>query len=266
MNGFPSFNDPFFRMNLNEREIPHHVAIIMDGNGRWARERGLPRIEGHRKGADSVKEIVRVSGNLGIRHLTLYAFSVENWRRPREEIDSLMEMLETFLRDQRSELVKRKIRFHTIGRIEDLPAAVQAEIEKTLSATSTFDQWHLNLALNYGSRTEVVDAFRAYGKAATAGKEDPAECNWEKISRYLYTREIPDPDLIIRTSGETRLSNFLLLQSAYAEIYFSSILWPDFREAEFMKAIEHYRSRERRFGLTGDQIRQNRPSPSLTIP
>jgi len=266
MKGLPSFNEPLFRMNLNEREIPHHVAVIMDGNGRWARERGLPRIQGHRKGADSVKEIVRVSGNLGIRHLTLYAFSVENWRRPQDEIDSLMEMLETFLREQRSELVKRKIRFHTIGRTEDLPAKVQVEIEKTLLATAQFDQWHLSLALNYGSRTEVVDAVRAYAEAVAAGKEDPAECSWEKLSCYLYTGKLPDPDLIIRTSGETRLSNFLLLQSAYAEIYFSPVLWPDFREAEFMKAIEHYRSRERRFGLTGDQIRQNRLSPSLTIP
>lgn len=236
--------------------MPEHVAIIMDGNGRWARERGLPRIEGHRKGADSVKEIVRVSADLKIRHLTLYAFSVENWQRPRDEIDGLMEMLERFLRDQTRDLVKRKVRFRTIGRTDDLPASVRAEINRTLEATDSFREWHLNLALNYGSRTEMVDAARAYAKAVAAGLQDPEECNWETLSRYLYTADLPDPDLIIRTSGETRLSNFLLLQSAYSEIFFSPVLWPDFREEEFRRAITHYTSRERRFGRTGEQLRQ----------
>lgn len=233
----------------------------MDGNGRWARERGLSRIEGHRKGADSVKETVRVSADLKIRHLTLYAFSVENWQRPRDEIDGLMEMLEHFLRDQTDELVKRKVRFRTIGRTDDLPAAVRAEIHRTLEATSSFTEWHLNLALNYGSRTETVDAVRAYAEAVAAGREDPAACNWETFNKYLYTSGLPDPDLIIRTSGETRLSNFLLLQSAYSEIFFSPVLWPDFREGEFLRAIEHYATRERRFGKTGDQLKGESPAP-----
>lgn len=243
-------------MNLKHSRIPEHVAIIMDGNGRWACERGLPRIEGHRKGADSVKEIVRASADLKIRHLTLYAFSVENWRRPQDEIDGLMEMLERFLRDQTRELVKRKVRFRTIGRTDDLPASVRAQIKRTLEATASFHEWHLNLALNYGSRTEVVDAVQAYAKAVAAGLEDPAACNWESFSRYLYTADLPDPDLIIRTSGETRLSNFLLMQGAYSEIFFSPVLWPDFREEEFLRAIEHYTSRERRFGRTGEQLKQ----------
>ncbi len=238
----------------------------MDGNGRWACERGLPRIEGHRKGADSVKEIVRVSADLKIPNLTLYAFSVENWGRPQDEVDGLMDMLERFLRDQTSELVKRKVRFRTIGRTGDLPASVQKEIKRTLEATSSFRDWHLNLALNYGSRTEMVDAVTAYAKAVTAGLEDPDACTWETFNQYLYTANLPDPDLIIRTSGETRLSNFLLLQSAYSEIFFSPVLWPDFREDAFLQAIEHYSSRERRFGRTGEQLKQEARRPSLSFP
>ncbi len=238
----------------------------MDGNGRWARERGLPRIEGHRKGADSVKEVVRVSGDLGIRYVTLYAFSVENWRRPQDEIDGLMEMLERFLRDQTKELVKRKVHFSTIGRTDELPATVRAEIEKTRAATREFREWHLILALNYGSRTEIVDAVRAYSQAVAEGRETAADCNWETLNRYLYTAEIPDPDLIIRTSGETRLSNFLLLQSAYSEIFFSPVLWPDFREREYRRAIEHFTTRERRFGRTGEQLKQATPPASLAFP
>ncbi len=244
-------------MTSHPSRIPEHVAIIMDGNGRWARERGLPRIEGHRKGADSVKDAVRVAGEMKIRHLTLYAFSVENWRRPQEEVDGLMEMLERFLRDQTRELVKRKVRFRTIGRTDDLPANVRAQIQRTREATASFHEWNLNLALNYGARTEAIDAVQAYARAVAAGLEDPAACNWETFARYLYTADLPDPDLIIRTSGETRLSNFLLLQSAYSEIFFSSVLWPDFREPEFRRAIEHYSSRQRRFGRTGEQCQQD---------
>jgi len=236
----------------------------MDGNGRWARERNLPRIEGHRKGADSVKEVVRVSGDVGIRYVTLYAFSVENWQRPKDEVDGLMEMLERFLRDQTGELVKRKVRFRTIGRTDELPPSVCAQIKKSREATKHFTEWHLILALNYGSRTEVVDAVKAYGEAVAAGKEDPSRCDWAAVSRYLYTTDIPDPDLIIRTSGETRLSNFLLLQGAYSELFFSPVLWPDFREEEYRAALEHYATRERRFGRTGEQLHQ--PPPSLVSP
>lgn len=252
-------------MTLNPARIPQHIAIIMDGNGRWACERGLPRIEGHRQGANSVKAIVRAAADLKIRHLTLYAFSVENWQRPREEIDGLMGMLEQFLRDQTTELVKRKVRFNTIGQIDALPAAVQVQIRRTLAATASFTEWNLNLALNYGARNEVVDAVKAYAEAVAAGRADPADCNWETFAQYLYTAALPDPDLIIRTSGETRLSNFLLLQSAYSEIFFSPVLWPDFRKPEFLRAIEHFATRERRFGRTGEQIKQTPLHPSLAI-
>lgn len=250
---------------MNPSRIPQHVAIIMDGNGRWARERGLPRIEGHRKGADSVKAIVRAAAELRIRHLTLYAFSVENWQRPRDEVDGLMAMLEQFLRNQTDELVKRKIRFRTIGRIGALPVAVQRQIRRTRAATASFTDWTLNLALNYGARTEVVDAFKAYGEAVAAGRENPMSCDWATISNYLYTSDLPDPDLIIRTSGETRLSNFLLLQAAYSEIFFSPVLWPDFRKPEFLEAIHHYATRERRFGRTGEQLKEASIHPSLTV-
>ncbi len=237
----------------------------MDGNGRWACERGLPRIEGHRKGADSVKEIVRAAADLKIRHLTLFAFSVENWQRPRDEIDGLMTMLEQFLRDQTRELVKRKVRLRTIGRIDGLPESVQTQIKRTLKATASFNEWTLNLALNYGSRTEVVDAVKAYAEAVASGLVDPATCDWETFSKYLYTADLPDPDLVIRTSGEGRLSNFLLLQSAYSEIFFSPVLWPDFRKDEFHRAVEHYTTRERRFGRTGEQLKNTPFHPSLAI-
>lgn len=252
-------------MKIHPSRIPQHVAIIMDGNGRWARERGLPRIEGHRQGANSVKEIVRVAADLNIRHLTLYAFSVENWQRPQDEIDGLMDMLEQFLREQCGELVKRKVRFNTIGRIEGLPAPVQAQIKRTLAATAAFTKWNLNLALNYGARTEVVDAVKAYAEAVAAGRENPGACDWETVTKYLYTADLPDPDLIIRTSGEARLSNFLLLQGAYSEIFFSPVLWPDFRQKEFHRAIEHFATRERRFGRTGEQLKETPLHPSLAI-
>ncbi len=227
----------------------------MDGNGRWACERGLPRIEGHRVGAESVKEVVRQAAELKIRHLTLYAFSVENWQRPPDEVSGLMQMLERFLKDHSKELIKRSIRFRAIGRVDELPPTVRKEVIRVETATAGFRDWHLNLALNYGSRTEVADAVKAYALAVRAGLEDPAECDWDKFSRYLYTFDLPDPDLIIRTSGETRLSNFLLLQSAYAEIFFSPVLWPDFRGPQLLEAVEFYAKRERRFGKTGEQVR-----------
>jgi undecaprenyl diphosphate synthase len=252
-------------MEPSPSTLPRHVAVIMDGNGRWARDRGMPRIEGHRKGADSVKEIVRVSADAGIHYLTLYAFSVENWQRPKDEIDGLMEMLEHFLHDQTGELVKRRIRFRTIGRTDELPASVREQIERAKAATRSFDQWHLTLALNYGSRTEIVDAARQFAAAVAAGEIDPAHCGWCDFSRFLYTGDLPDPDLIIRTSGETRLSNFLMPQAAYAEIFFSPVLWPDFREKEYKRALEHYATRERRFGKTGEQLKCS-PAASLVSP
>lgn len=237
----------------------------MDGNGRWARQRGLPRIEGHRKGVETVRDIVEAAGNEGVHYLTLFAFSAENWKRPRAEVSALMLLLERFLRRETAELVRQKIRLHTIGRTDELPAKVQRELARAKKATEAFKDWNLVLALNYGSRTEVADAAAAYARAAVAGREDPETCTWESFSRYLYTDGIPDPDLVIRTSGESRISNFLLMQGAYSEMIFSPQLWPDFSAADFHEALDEFARRERRFGLTGEQVKTPRaaaaPSP-----
>ncbi len=235
--------------------VPRHVAIIMDGNGRWARQRGLPRIEGHRRGVETVRTIIDAARAQGIRYLTLYAFSAENWQRPPDEVSALMGLLEFFLRRETKVLVKNRIRLHAIGHLEGLPAGPRRELMRAIAATRNFDDWHLVLALNYGARTEVADAARAYAEAVADGREKLAESSWAAFSRYLYTAEIPDPDLLIRTSGETRVSNFLLLQCAYAEMIFSPVLWPDFSPADLAAAVEEYQRRERRFGLTGEQLK-----------
>jgi undecaprenyl diphosphate synthase len=236
--------------------VPLHVAIIMDGNGRWAKAHGLPRIEGHRRGGEAVREILSGCNELGIRYLTLFAFSAENWRRPADEIDALMKLLVTFLRRETTELVKREVHLHVVGQPAELPLAVQDELSRAMAATAHFEQWHLALALNYGSRQEAAAAARAYAEAVARGEEDPAKCSWERFHRYLYTSDLPDPDLIIRTSGEKRLSNFLLLQGAYAEFYFSPVHWPDFTRKQLREAVECFQRRERRYGLTGDQVRE----------
>ena len=251
-------------MRSAPRNIPTHVAIIMDGNGRWARQRGLPRIEGHRRGVETVRGIVEAAGKEGVHYLTLFAFSVENWKRPRSEVSALMVLLERFLRRETAELLRQKIRLHTIGRTDELPAKVQHELARAKEATAKFKEWHLVLALNYGSRTEVADAAAAYARAAVEGREDPAECTWENFSRYLYTDGIPDPDLIIRTSGESRISNFLLMQGAYSEMVFSPQLWPDFTAQDFRAALDEYARRERRFGLTGEQVKPPAPAPATS--
>lgn len=234
--------------------IPEHVAIIMDGNGRWAKQRGLPRIEGHRRGAEAVKRTLKAAQETGVKNLTLYAFSVENWNRPKDEVDALMDLLDRFLREQLPELIKRKIRLRVIGRYHELPERIQTLLRKSEEATQDFDEYTLGLALNYGARTEVVDAVKAIAQAAQTGAVDLDELDYDTFRNYLYTRSMPDPDLVIRTSGECRLSNFLLLQSAYAEIYLSKVLWPDFNEAEFKNALTEYASRERRYGKTAEQL------------
>lgn len=234
--------------------LPKHIAIIMDGNGRWARQRGLPRIEGHRRGVETVRTIVEAAQKLGVRCLTLYAFSAENWRRPADEVSGLMGLLDFFLKRELSTLVKNRIRLRTIGRIDELPETVRASIDEALAATSRFTDWTLVLALNYGGRTEVADAARAYAAAVLEGREQLDDASWEKFSRYLYTAGLPEPDLLIRTSGEQRISNFLLLQLAYAELVFSPVLWPDFKPAHLASAIEEFGRRERRFGSTGAQV------------
>lgn len=234
---------------------PTHVGIIMDGNGRWAKQRGLPRIEGHRRGVETVRSIIDAARELGIKYLTLYAFSVENWKRPGDEVSALMGLLEYFLRKETKTLIKNQVRLLTIGRTHELPANVLEHLEAAKKATAHFSDHTLVLALNYGSRTEVVDAARAYAAAVASGKEKLNDGSWETFSRYLNTAEIPDPDLIIRTSGETRVSNFLLLQGAYAEFVFSPVLWPDFTKADLANAIAVFSQRERRFGLTSEQLK-----------
>ncbi len=235
-------------------QIPQHVAIIMDGNGRWAKQRGLPRLEGHRQGVETVRRVVDAARELGIRYITLYAFSAENWKRPPDEVTGLMGLLDYFLKRELDNLIKEKVRLHTIGRIEDLPANVQRELARVKEATKSYTQWNLILALNYGSRTEIADAARDYGRAVQAGRENPADLTWEGFSRYLYTADFPEPDLLIRTSGETRLSNFLMMQLAYAELVFLPTLWPDFGKAELAAAVAEFAHRERRYGLTTEQV------------
>ena len=237
-----------------------HVAIIMDGNGRWARERGLPRIEGHRRGVENVREILKVARDLDIRYLTLFAFSVENWQRPPEEISALMGLLEFFLERNTRELVKNKVRLRVIGRPEELPDNVQTKLRAALDATRDFTEYSLQVALNYGSRTEVLDAARAFSEDVAAGKTDPNHLDWPLFAKYLYTADLPDPDLLIRTSGETRISNFLLLQCAYSEMFFSPVYWPDFGREAFIDAVESFRSRQRRFGKTGEQVKDTGPA------
>lgn len=228
--------------------LPTHVAIIMDGNGRWAKSRGLPRVQGHRKGADSVREVVRGAGELGIKYLTLYAFSVENWNRPKSEVDTLMKYLLRFLKKEISELNKNNVRLHAIGQIYRLPENVQEQLKKTIAATSKNNGLTLTLALSYGGRTEIIEAVRDIGKEIAEGKLDPEEINDQVISRHLYTHGMPDPDLLIRTSGEMRVSNFLLWQISYAEFVITDTLWPEFGKAEFFNALEEYTSRHRRYG------------------
>ncbi len=235
-------------------KIPQHVAIIMDGNGRWAKQRGLPRLEGHRRGVETVRTVVDAARAIGIRYITLYAFSVENWKRPPEEVSGLMGLLDFFLKRELDNLVKNRVRLLTIGRTTELPANVQRELNRVIEATKDFKDWTLVLALNYGSRTEVADAARDYAAAVQAGREQLAAASWENFSRYLYTAAIPEPDLLIRTSGEQRVSNFLLLQCAYAEMVFTSVAWPDFGQADLQAAVDEYGRRERRYGLTTEQI------------
>jgi undecaprenyl diphosphate synthase len=235
--------------------VPHHVAIIMDGNGRWAKSRGLPRIEGHRRGVETVRTTTFAARDLGVKVLTLYAFSVENWKRPQDEVGALMGLLEYYLKKELETFVHDRVRLRTIGRTEEMPANIQKLLRTTMEETSHFNDYTLVLALNYGARTEVVDAARAYATAVAAGKEKLNDSSWETFSRYLSTADLPDPDLVIRTSGEMRVSNFLLLQAAYAEFVFTPVLWPDFTKADLAAAIAEFAKRERRFGLTSEQLK-----------
>ncbi len=228
--------------------MPTHVAIIMDGNGRWAKQRHLPRVEGHRNGVESVRTVVRVCGELGIKFLTLYAFSVENWNRPKDEVDTLMKYLARYLKNEIGELNKNNVRLEVIGQIYRLPEFVQEQLRKTQVALAKNKGLTLILALSYGGRTEIVEAVRSIAEKAKKGQIEPAEINEQVIAQHLYTRHYPDPDLLIRTSGEMRVSNFLLWQISYAELVVTSTLWPDFRKPQLYAALEEYTRRHRRFG------------------
>lgn len=231
-----------------QANVPQHVAVIMDGNGRWAKQRGLPRVEGHRNGVESVRAIVRTAGEVGVKYLTLYAFSVENWNRPKDEVDTLMKYLARFLKNEVGELNRNNVKLDAVGQIWRLPDAVQQQLEKTKAALSKNTGLTLVLALSYGARTEIIEAVRALSAKARNGTIDPAEINERVFSEHLYTRHYPDPDLLIRTSGEMRVSNFLLWQISYAEFVVTPVLWPDFRKAQLYEALEEYSRRHRRFG------------------
>ncbi len=228
--------------------LPAHIAIVMDGNGRWAKARSLPRVEGHRNGVESVRNIVRTAGEIGIKYLTLYAFSVENWNRPKEELDTLMKYLARFLKNEIGELNRGNVKLEAIGQIWRLPEAVQEQLAKSKAATARNNGLTLILALSYGGRAEIVEAVRELAAKAKRGEIDPAEITEQCVAQHLYTSHIPDPDLLIRTSGELRISNFLLWQISYAEFVVTPTLWPDFRKAQFFEALEEYARRHRRFG------------------
>jgi undecaprenyl diphosphate synthase len=228
--------------------LPRHVAIIMDGNGRWAARRGQPRIAGHRAGVEAVRASVDTGARLGLEALTLYAFSTENWKRPRLEVDALMRMLKRYLRLELDEIDRQNIRFQPIGRTDALRESVRRELQKAVERTTRNTGMTLSVALNYGGRAEIVDAVRAAARALAAEGRTAEEMTEEDISRYLYTRGLPELDLLVRTSGELRISNFLLWQAAYSEIYVTETLWPDFRRAHLLEAVVDYQRRDRRFG------------------
>lgn len=248
MNSNPSSS---IHTDLDPQNLPFHVAIIMDGNGRWAKKRLLNRIKGHEKGSESVRAIVRASREIGIRILTLYAFSTENWQRPQTEIYALMTLLKKFLISEQKEMLDNNIRLNTIGQTERLPEDVRRELQKNIMLTRKNDGLILNLALSYGGRAEIVRAVKEIAIKAKDGRIDPDSITPDLISKHLYTAEMPDPDLLIRTSGEMRISNFLLWQLAYTEIFITDTLWPDFGKDEFMRILKNYQQRERRFGKVG---------------
>ncbi len=229
-------------------KCPVHVAVIMDGNGRWAAKRGLPRTKGHQAGVQAVRQVVEIAGEVGVKYLTMYTFSVENWNRPKAEVASLMALLSRTTRNELDDLMKNNVRLIATGRIHDLPVARRKVLQSAIKKTARNTGLTLNLALNYGGRTEIIDAVRAIATAVKKGDIAPKNIDEELLSAYLYTSDLPDPDLLIRTSGEMRLSNFLIWQTSYTEIYITDTLWPDFGKDDFLAALQDYIKRERRFG------------------
>ncbi|MDF7806806.1 isoprenyl transferase [Pontiellaceae bacterium B12219] len=229
-------------------KIPRHVALIMDGNGRWAQKRGLSRIEGHKEGAQSVRAVLRAAAQAGVEFITVYAFSTENWKRPPAEIDGLMKLLIHSLNEYEQELHDNGIRLRVMGQFERLPLPVRMRLQKTMDATAHYTGHTLIIALSYGSRTEIADATRKMAEKVKAGTMKPSQINEQTLTEHLYLPDVPDPELMIRTSGELRLSNFLLWQLSYAEFYITDVYWPDFREEEFFHALEAFNGRDRRYG------------------
>jgi undecaprenyl diphosphate synthase len=239
---------------LDPDSLPQHIAVIMDGNGRWAAQRGLPRMAGHTEGIKSVRDMITLCGELGIRSLTIYAFSQENWKRPVPEINALMMLLEKYLQMEMEALIEKGARFRTIGRVNTLPDSALEWVRKVERATAQCDRLNLTVALSYGGRSEIVDAVRRLAEDIRRGTVHPDSIDESLLEEYLSTHGLPDPDLLIRTSGEARISNFLLWQLAYTEMYFTPVLWPDFRRREALLALLDYQARERRFGKTRDQL------------
>lgn len=235
--------------------VPEHIAIIMDGNGRWAKARALPRIAGHKEGINSVREITRVCGEIGVKHLTLYTFSTENWKRPSSEVSALMHLLLKTIKEEIKELHKKGVRFTIIGDLDTIPVKTAKGLKDGIEITKDNTGLNLNLALNYGSRQEIVEAMKSIAYQVQAGKVKPNNIDVELLSNFLLTNNMPDPELLIRTSGEHRLSNFLLWQIAYTEIFMTDLYWPEFREEQLLNAILDFQSRERRFGNIKEMIR-----------
>ena len=240
--------EEFLLRQIDAERLPSHIAIIMDGNGRWAARRNQPRVAGHRAGAEAVRATVEAAARLGISHLTLYAFSTENWKRPRLEVEALMGLLREFLRKEIRSLKANNIRFQTIGREQGLENVVSREIDRARRETASNAGMVLTVALNYSGRSEIVEACREIVAEALTSGRDPSEITEDDIEQHLFTKDLPDPDLLVRTSGEMRVSNFLLWQIAYSEIYVTDVLWPDFRRANLFEAIVEYQKRERRYG------------------
>jgi undecaprenyl diphosphate synthase len=244
------------RSDESKEGNPRHIAIIMDGNGRWAKKRGLPRVMGHREGVRSVREVVEVCGDLGVEVLTLYTFSTENWRRPVDEVSALMKLLLKTIQKEIRDLVRNNVRLTVIGDLDRLPAEAASGMRDAIDRTRSNTGLNLNLALNYSGREELVRAVRGIAAEIRSGALEPDAITGGTIQEHLYTSGMPDPDLLIRTSGEFRISNFLLWQLAYTEIVVTDVLWPDFRKADLLKAVESYRNRERRFGKVSEQLKR----------
>ncbi len=244
------------QQSIDSQNLPRHIAIIMDGNGRWAQEKGEDRLFGHLHGVESVRDIVEGAAEIGLQNLTLYAFSTENWNRPEEEVSGLMEILIDTIRQEVPTLNKNNIRLHVIGDLNMLPQNAAAELQEALRETAGNSGLNLIMALSYSSRWEILNAVKSIAADVKSGKQDPSSITAESFQEHLCTSAFPDPELMIRTSGEYRISNFLLYQLAYAELYFTNTLWPDFRKENLYAAILDYQQRERRFGKTGAQIKQ----------